>query len=310
MPKRSTQVMVLGGSGMLGSMLVDYLSRQNEFEVHATVRTEDLIGQCSTRVPEVQWHLYEVDPANSSGMMDTFRSMDWVINAIGITKPLIHDDKAIEVERAIRINSYLPHSISGAASDSGARVLQIATDCVFSGESGDYLETDPHDAMDVYGKSKSLGEVPAAHMHNLRVSIVGPEPKEHKFLLEWFLGQPQGAEINGYANHYWNGVTTLHFAKICQAIISHEMKVPRIQHLLPSGRVSKHELLLSFAENFDRLDVTIKPTDAETVIDRTLGTANKETNQELWSAAGYSNPPTVPEMVEELAAFDYRMEIM
>ena len=85
------RVTILGGSGMLGSMLVDYLSRQEEFEVHSTVRTEDLLRKCSSRVPEAEWRLYQFDPTNPNGMMDAFHGMDWVINAIGITKPLIHD---------------------------------------------------------------------------------------------------------------------------------------------------------------------------------------------------------------------------
>lgn len=300
-------VTILGGSGMLGSMLVDYLSRDEEFDVHATVRTDDLLGNCSSRVPEVEWRLYEFDPTNPNGMRVDFHGVDWVINAIGITKPLIHDDNAFEIERAIRINSYLPHLISSAASGAGARVLQIATDCVFSGETGDYLETDPHDALDAYGKSKSLGEVPAAHVHNLRASIVGPEPKEHKFLLDWFLGQSNGAEVNGYTNHRWNGVTTLHFAKICHGMIRKDLVIPSVHHLLPSGHLSKHELLVDFAKGFGRLDLTIVPAEATTVIDRTLGTVDEDVNRGLWAAAGYSDPPTVHEMVAELAAFDYRM---
>ena len=66
----------------------------------------------------------------------------------------------------------------------GARVLQIATDCVYSGAQGAYVETDLHDALDVYGKTKSLGECQEPNVYHLRCSIIGPEPKDFKFLIE------------------------------------------------------------------------------------------------------------------------------
>jgi dTDP-4-dehydrorhamnose reductase len=66
------------------------------------------------------------------------------------------------------------------AEDSGAKVIQIATDCVFSGSNGSYLETDPHDATDVYGKTKSDGEIESSAVMQLRCSIIGRENKGKK----------------------------------------------------------------------------------------------------------------------------------
>jgi len=44
------------------------------------------------------------------------------------------------------------------------------------------------------------------------------------------------------------------------------------------------------------------------MIDRTLSTTNKSLNELIWRAAGYSDLPSVQQMVMELAQFDYRME--
>jgi len=300
------KVIVLGGSGMLGSMVVDYLSRDADLEVTATVRTEALAGKCSERLPDVSWRLFDADASDLWNALGVIDGHDWVINAIGITKPLIHDDNAFEVERAIRVNSLLPYLIARRAQTSGARVLQIATDCVYSGSKGGYVESDEHDALDVYGKTKSLGEVPASHVHHLRCSIVGPEPKEHKFLLDWFLGQPRNVGVNGYVNHRWNGMTTLHFAKLCHGVVTRNVALPHLQHVIPTGEVTKCELLQCLARQFHREDVSIAPTEAAVVVDRTLGTTNGTLNQEFWAAAGYSHPPSVPEMVAELANYEYR----
>lgn len=304
MPKK---VMILGGSGMLGSMVVDYLSRQPDLKVAATVRTQALVSKCKERLPAVDWLLFDADAPdllNALGMIDGY---DWLINAVGITKPLIHDNNAVEVERALLVNSLLPYLLVQQAQKNGARLLQIATDCVYSGSKGRYIESDAHDALDVYGKTKSLGEVPAQHAYHLRCSIIGPEPKEHKFLLDWFLGQPKNAGVSGYMNHRWNGVTTLHFAKLCHGIITREFKLPPVQHVIPSGEVTKCELLRCFAQSFHREDISITPVEATIVVDRTLGTTQEALNRELWALAGYSPPPSVPEMVAELACFDYRL---
>ena len=95
-------------------------------------------------------------------------------HAIGVIKPYIRDDDAAAVERALRVNGLFPHILARAAERSGCRVLQIATDCVYAGTIGNYREAAPHDALDVYGKTKSLGEVNSAAVHHLRCSIIGP----------------------------------------------------------------------------------------------------------------------------------------
>ena len=208
-----TNVLVLGGSGILGSMVVDVLARAPELTVAATVRNTALADRFRTLYPNVRWALF--DGRNLDRDRAVFDRQAWIVNAMGITKPLIHDDHPAEIETAIAINSILPHRVGQCAADRGATVLQIATDCVYSGTKGGYMETDAHDALDAYGKTKSLGETYIPSVHHLRCSIIGPEPKDFKFLVEWFLRQPRGARVSGFVNHRWNGVTTLQFARLC-----------------------------------------------------------------------------------------------
>lgn len=292
---------------MLGSMVVDDLSRNVNFIISATVRNTTLADKCKAKIDSVNWLVFDANAPEIEKAVKVIDGHDWVINAIGITKPLIHDDNALEIERAIRINSLLPHQIARKAASAGAQVIQIATDCVYSGKKGNYTESDESDALDAYGKSKSLGEVFGSGFFNLRTSIIGPEPKEHKFLLDWFLGQPQKARVSGYTNHRWNGVTTLHFSRLCGGIISKNLKLPHLQHAIPSGDITKCDMLREFAGSYHREDISITPVEAPKIIDRTLLTNNESLNLSIWAAAGYHQPPTVPEMIAEQAAFDYRL---
>lgn len=296
-------VVVLGGSGMLGGMVTDVLARSGRVRVAATARTPDLAARCRERIPEVDWRVYDAETAPEQAIADAA----WVINAIGVIKPYIHDDRADEVEWAIRVNALLPHMLARAVRQTGARMLQIATDCVYAGTKGDYTESDPHDALDVYGKTKSLGEVPSERVRHLRCSIIGPEAKGYLSLLEWFQGQKQGSTVNGYSNHQWNGVTTLQFARIALGIIEKELELPGVQHVVPADRISKAELLACFARCFGREDVTVKAGEAKVRLDRTLVTGHPTNNSALWTAAGYSAPPTMVRMVEELADWNFRL---
>lgn len=297
-------VVVLGGSGMLGSMVVDVLRREQGLQVSATVRGAALAQHYARQAPDVDWRLLDCN-APPAGIRDAIAGADWVVNAIGITKPYAHDDNPEQVENAIRINAVFPYELAAAAREAGARVLQIATDCVYSGQQGGYSECSPHDALDVYGKTKSLGEVLYPGTHCLRCSIIGPEPKCYVFLIEWFRRQAQQAQVNGFVNHQWNGVTTLQFARLCAGAIREDLALPHLQHVIPAGSISKCELLEVFGREFARPDIEVRPVEAKTVVDRTLSTTNQDLNAALWAAAGYTRPPTVPEMVAELARFDY-----
>ncbi|MBF0529741.1 MAG: sugar nucleotide-binding protein, partial [Deltaproteobacteria bacterium] len=194
-------VIVLGATGMLGSMVLDVLSREPSLSLAATVRRSDQAEKLNRRLPGVEVKLLDAFNDQSRDIADVIDGNSWVVNAIGTIKPYIHDDNATEVEAAILVNALFPHKLAAAAEKVGASVLQIATDCVYAGDQGHYPEGAPHDPVDVYGKTKSLGEVCSKQVHHLRCSIVGPEPKADTSLLGWFLGQPSGSRNNGYTNH-------------------------------------------------------------------------------------------------------------
>src|ERR1051326_3965083 len=262
------KVLITGGSGMLGSMIVDYLSRNREFHVTATVRDASFRTGAGAAFEKVHWEELNVERANSDQLRRLADRQQWIINAIGITKPLINERSWTDIERAVKVNVAFPFELARAAELSGARVLQIATDCTYSGTRGQYSESATHDPLDVYGKTKSLGEVRHPRVHHLRCSIIGPEPRDGRFLVSWLLAQPRNAQVKGYVNHLWNGVTTLQFAQICAAIIRENMMLPQLQHVVPRDAVSKAELLGIIARVYGRNDIEIGSVETDTALDR------------------------------------------
>ena len=291
---------------MLGSMVVDWLERDPGFEVAATVRSAEMGQKLASRVRRASVSVLEA--TNPSELREAIRGAAWVVNAIGITKPYVHDDVPKEVERAVRVNALFPHALAQAAEAEGARVLQIATDCVFSGREGKYTESSSNDPLDVYGKTKSLGEVRAAAIYHLRCSIIGPELKTRAFLLEWLRSQPHGATVPGFTDHLWNGVTTLQFARLCHAIVRDELELPPLMHVVPKSAVTKKELLEVIASALGREDLSVRPVASGKPVDRTLATLDPARNRALWVAAGYDEPPSIQAMVDELAQHAFRLE--
>jgi dTDP-4-dehydrorhamnose reductase len=288
-------VLILGASGMLGSAVLNEFSTF-EGELIATTR----VGTRLVAGSNVRFLKFD---AATDDLDRTFSMpIDFVVNCIGIIKPYINDSDPKQTETAFEINGAFPNRLEAWASKHGAKVIQIATDCVFSGSKGDYLESSEHDALDVYGKSKSLGEAKGASMMHLRVSIIGPEVDRNSSLLEWVRNQPKNAEISGYADHFWNGITSMHFAKIARGIFENNLFEAGVFHVLPHDSATKNELVTLIARYLGRSDIKVTPTETGANINRTLDTSFPAKNKAFWLGAGYGSPPTIEQMVSEVIA--------
>jgi dTDP-4-dehydrorhamnose reductase len=189
---------------------------------------------------------------------------EWIVNALGRIK-----QKSQQPPELFLANTVLPHHLRMRLR-SNQRMVHASTDCVFSGKEGNYTLVSPCDAADHYGLSKALAEAVAepGRCWVIRTSIIGPELGTAKGLLAWFLSQM--GEIEGFTNHFWNGITTLEWAKVCLDIVQSDPQLhgPLIQPgTCPS--LSKCELLELFRKIWGR-NVVIRPTPAEQELNRTL----------------------------------------
>jgi dTDP-4-dehydrorhamnose reductase len=261
------KVLILGSTGMLGSMVSLYFKRKTHHTVHLSHRGAD---DNERNV----WHFNAEQPTELHDLLESCRP-EYLINCIGIIKPHCKDDDPEGVQRAIKVNAMFPHLLEKECSVWNVRVIQIATDCVFSGNTGAYHEDSPHDALDVYGKTKSLGEVQKGNFLNIRCSIIGPERVSKLSLLEWVLDQKDGARVNGFTHHKWNGLTTLQFAQVCDQIIigcefDELVSIDHNYHCILNETVNKHILVDLIASEFKK-PLSLIPTDSiGSAIDRSL----------------------------------------
>jgi dTDP-4-dehydrorhamnose reductase len=248
------RVIVFGGSGMLGHAVTEKFARNPEIELYTTFRNPKLI---KTRNDI----LYKAE--------DTFHTIknenfDYAINCIGLIKQI----KDVSNFSFYEINSLFPHRLDFWCKENNIKLIHISTDCVFSGAKGNYVETDNCDCDDAYSSSKKLGEV--KYGMNIRTSLIGEELRAGLSLIEWAKSQ-RGKSVNGYKNHFWNGLTTKECAKSLEKIIIDNLYLPNETRHLFSSRISKYDLLKLINEKF-LLDLKITSCETQVSVDRTLST--------------------------------------
>lgn len=256
------RILILGGDGMLGHQL--YLHLQKMHTVKVTLHKPQACYQ--------QWpfftaeHVYDnVDVLHISALLDILLEFrpDAVINAVGIVK---QRELAKAIIPNLEINALLPHRLSQICRLIGARLIQISTDCVFSGKKGNYTEDDFPDANDIYGRTKFLGEVHDAHCITLRTSIIGLELSRKTSLIEWFLAQHE--QVAGYCKAIYTGFTTLEMAKIIEKILIEHPGLNGLWHVA-ANPISKYDLLCLLKQKLSHNKVIINADD-QFICDRSL----------------------------------------
>ncbi|WP_190810429.1 SDR family oxidoreductase [Flagellimonas sp. S3867] len=241
MVKDKKKVLIFGVSGMAGHMIYHHMTTLDSYEVYGT----------SFRTP-MDDNTILLDVSNFEEVKNLIDRIgpNIIINAVGVLIRGAKEDSA----NAILINGYFPHFLQILCRKQGCKLVHISTDCVFSGNIGQYVESSFRDADDIYGRSKALGEIENGTDVTIRTSIIGPELKETgEGLFHWFMSQ--AGQINGFDNMFWGGVTTLELAKNIDLII--EKDIVGIFHLTNSKKISKYELLKLFKEIWERKQVSI-----------------------------------------------------
>ena len=269
---------------------------------HQLLRTltgrHDVIVTLRRAVPEYR----EFGLFSSSNAVGGLDARDWpsladairshapqtVVNCVGIVKQRHEAKTAIP---SLEVNALLPHRLAELCSDLGAQLIHMSTDCVFSGRRGAYGETDEPDPLDLYGRSKLLGEVTYAPGLTLRTSIIGLELSRKTGLVEWFLGQR--GTIKGFRRAIYTGLTTIEMSRLIERLATEYRALHGVWHVA-SQPINKYDLLVAFARKLGRTDVDIVPDD-EFVCDRSLCADRFD------AATGYQ-PPTWDAMLSELAA--------
>lgn len=276
---------MLGADGMLGHELVRQLHATHE--VHASVRrTPDERGQRALKGASMLLGFDARQPDQLPDLLSRLRP-DVILNCVGIVKQRHEAKEAID---SITVNALFPHQLLAAARVSDTRVIHLSTDCVFSGRTGGYSEDDIPDPVDLYGRTKLLGELAEAPGLTLRTSIIGLELGRQTSLVEWFLAQR--GEVRGFTEAIYSGLTTMEMARCIAHLMEQHPRLTGVWHV-SAEPIDKFTLLQRLVELLGRTDIVVHP-DTDFTCDRSLR------SERFTDATGYQAPKW-ESMLSELA---------
>ena len=239
------KILVIGSTGMLG------------FAVSSYFKSKDYT------VVEISRNEFDIANDPMSMFEKYLDGVDVVINCAGVIKPTIAKNS---IENVLKINSLFPRNLAKVCNKNRIKCFHVTTDCVYTGRKGKYTEEDYFDADDLYGLSKNAGENKDCMV--LRTSIIGEENGQSRSLLEWAKSQA-GKEVNGFTNHWWNGVTTVYLAEIVEKIFKNGLYQKGIFHIHSPNTVTKYELLQILDKVYE-LNLEIHPAEAKESCDRSM----------------------------------------
>lgn len=284
------KILVLGIDGMLGSTVFEHFKKES-LEVWGTSRKKQNLDD------RVKYYSI-LEPTENF----EFSNYDFIVNCLGKIKQQINEKDFSGLSDAYKINSIFPYYLSTSTLNRDCKIIQVATDCVFSGKQGFYKENSEHELTDHYSASKSLGEVFSDNVKHLRCSLVGPEKFGFNGLFEWFNHLPKNSAIQGYKNHIWNGITSICYANLLEGIISNQIfdSLGHVTHIVPSDVINKFDLLTLFKDYLGRKDIQIIPANTENKVDRTLSTIYPKVNQSIWEKSKYQKIAGIDFLIKEM----------
>ncbi len=238
------KVIVLGANGMAGHVITTGLNADDAYEVISVARSKSAIN------PTV---LMDVSDFDSLAILIKNSKADVIINCIGLLNKTAENNP----DQAILVNSYLPHFLETKTKNTNTKVIHISTDCVFSGDEGNYTEKSFKNGKGFYAQSKALGELDNLKDLTFRTSIIGPELNTNGIgLFHWF--SQQVGTVNGYTNAYWTGITTIELLNAIKMAIDENLT--GLYHLVNEEKITKFNLVNIFNKVFDKR-LIIEPYD-------------------------------------------------
>tara|TARA_Y100000996_G_C22511203_1_gene638468 strand:- start:419 stop:1273 length:855 start_codon:yes stop_codon:yes gene_type:complete len=258
MEKINKEVLVLGSSGMLGHILTDFLKVDKTFKVYNLSRkrkVDDATIICDVlNYNHLENVIQEIQP-------------NYIVNSIGI----LVKESMKNPKKAVSVNSDFPHKLKEIAEKYNSSVIHLSTDCVFDGLSGGYDEDSIKTPVDVYGRTKDIGEIISENHLTIRTSIIGPELKNDGDGLFLWIAKNKNLKVDGYEKSIWSGLTTIELSKAI--IYCMKNSINGLIHISGSP-ISKYKLLKLINQEFN-FNIEIKKVDGK-ISDKSLKSKRKE----------------------------------
>ncbi len=237
MVTNDTRIAILGGRGMLGTELAK-ICRQEGFDV--TV-----------------FDLPEIDITNSQQLKEALSNIKTIVNCAAYTNV---DGAESEAELAYQVNAEAVGRLGVLVREANAWLLHVSTDFIFDGRlDRPYVETDPPNPINEYGKTKLAGEQLLGHSgcHHCIIRIEWTYGAAgNNFVTKLIKRTKTDKRLKVVDDQIGSPTATTEVAKvICELL---RIKPKGVFHFASAGYVSRYEMAKFIFDNLS-IDVTLLP---------------------------------------------------
>ena len=245
------KLLITGASGLYGTKLAK-LAISNGLEVYSS----------DVQELSVSGNFVKMDITNKEVVNETFSRVkpDIVVHAATLTDV---DKCELNKDLAWKINVEGTKNIMEAAKGAGSFLIYISTDYVFSGEKGNYKETDTPDPINYYGftklKAEELVKTQSEYFIARPSVIYGSTPAAGKvnFAL-WLIETLRSGGRAKIVTDQWNTPTlNTNLAEMTLEVA--QRRLTGIYHLCGATRVSRFEFAELIAQTFELNKSLIDP---------------------------------------------------
>lgn len=232
------KVLVTGSTGMLGNSVARCLNESGQYDIYGLSRS------LNPHLPKEKQFLLDITAPLSNQVNIV---PDVIIHTAALT-----DLAVCEADPGLAERIHVQGSSSVAALGSReTQLFYISTDSVFNGRQGLYKENYQPEPLNVYARTKLMGELAVQDRNKgcttiIRTNIYGFHLPMKNSLLEWAYQEwLAGKRISGFTNIIFNAVYVGQLASIIRFLIEYPVKF-RILNVGSEEVQSKFDFLDSF----------------------------------------------------------------
>ena len=234
---------ITGASGMLGGVLATHLSKTHE--IFATSRSKGVENK------NIKWNCFDLTDIVLLNKWLEKTKPDMVIHCAAIINVDLCEES---FDLAMQLHFETTKVIASYLGRNNAKLIYISTDSVFDGEKqGAYSESDLVEPLNIYARTKFMGEKPVQSMCNgliLRTNIIGWTKEGSTSFVEWMLkGLTNNTPLNLFYDVYFSPLSVYDLSLIVENII--KKPIFGLYHCASNDSISKYDFGKEMAKIFN-----------------------------------------------------------
>lgn len=292
---------ITGASGMLGAALVSRLSRTHK--VFATSRSIGVEGQ------NIEWNCFDLTDVVLLNQWLETSQLDVIVHCAAIVDVDLCEEN---ISAATNLHVITTEVIANYINSIKGMLIYISTDSVFDGEkSTSYSESDLVNPLNIYAKTKLMGEKLVQSMNNglvLRTNIIGWTQEDKTSFAEWVLNRlNDNAPLNLFYDVYFSPLTVYDLSFIIEKII--EKPILGLYHCGSRDNISKYDFGKKMAEIFQLSDSNINRVSVDSMDFKASRPKNMALNSDkLSDKLQYDIPSAIDSIVHMKNQYDTQLK--